>query len=217
MILFMSAAISYAQTKDQTESSGVKTNSQATLYNDFYVGYGALDLFYFTGRMQHGGDFPTVNHYYNDQYYYYTFNEPSSVGTFYIGYARSLNRVISTGIMFGFQDFTYSGVATSSGSGTPTTYTVNVSDILVSASARILFNYMNKPAVKIYSGIGIGLTVDFGVATENGTTYNERKLWPGGQLTLMGIRFGRAFGGFLEFGVGTFGIVNAGLSYKFKD
>jgi hypothetical protein len=33
----------------------------------------------------------------------------------------------------------------------------------------------------------------------------------------MGLRFGRAFGGFVEFGFGTYGIVNAGLSYKFKD
>lgn len=90
-------------------------------------------------------------------------------------------------------------------------------DRLITGIARVTFCYLSKPMIRMYSGIGIGLTIDFGRATADGAVTTERKLWPGGQLTLMGLRVGRAFGGFLEFGFGSYGIMNAGLSYKFKD
>jgi hypothetical protein len=98
---------------------------------------------------------------------------------------------------------------------TPEAITVN--NNLIMGIARVTFNYVNKPVIRMYSGIGIGLTINLSSVKLNGQTDHDRKLLPGGQLTLMGLRFGRAFGGFVEFGFGTYGIVNAGLSYKFKD
>jgi len=208
VIFMLMCSVSFSQNAETTAKTSTKT-SQATLYNDFYAGYGALSIFYFTGRMKHSSDYPT------ESAYNVKFTEPQSVGTFFIGYSRSLNRVISTGVMFGYQNFHYTGKGKLSNNSD--TAKITADDRLVTGIARVTFCYLNKPFIRMYSGIGIGLTIDFGKATVNGESTSERKLWPGGELTLMGLRFGRAFGGFLEFGFGSYGILNAGLSYKFAD
>jgi hypothetical protein len=216
MVLMLMSILAFSQ-NTETSKPPVK-NSQASLYNDFYAGYGALSIFYFTGRMKHSSDYPTET----GLYTYTTssdkrFTEPQSVGTIYLGFARSLNRVVSVGFMFGYQNFHYTGTAHIITNGNDSVLKIINDDRLVTGTARLTFCYLSKPYVRMYSGIGIGLTIDFGRATVNGEQTTERKLWPGGQLTLMGLRVGRAFGGFLEFGFGSYGIVNAGLSYKFSD
>ena len=210
MILMLMCFVSFSQNAETTAKTSTKT-SQAKLYNDFYAGYGALSIFYFTGRMAHSSDYPTKTAP-NAK-----FTEPQSVGTFLIGYSRSLNRVISMGIMFGYQNFHYTGKGRLTLNGNVDTISLISDDRLVTGIARLTFCYLNRPYIRMYSGIGIGLTIDFGRVTVNGEPTSERKLWPGGELTLMGLRFGRAFGGFVEFGFGSYGIVNAGLSYKFSD
>lgn len=211
-IFILFSMYSYSQDTEKKETKSTKT-SQASLYNDFYGGYGALSIFYFTGRMLHSDDYPTVTSAYQDK----KFLEPTSVGSFFLGYQRSLNRVVSVGFLFSYQNFHYTGTAHLRLNGNDSILKIINDDRLVTGIARITFSYLSKPYIRMYSGIGIGLTIDFGKATVNGDPTNERKLWPGGQLTLMGLRVGRAFGGFLEFGFGSYGIVNAGLSYKFAD
>jgi hypothetical protein len=208
MIFMLMCSVSFSQNAQTTTTTSTKT-SQAMLYNEFYAGYGALSIFYFTGRMNHSSDYPT------ESAHYVKFTEPQSVGTFFMGYSRSLNRVISTGFMFGYQNFHYTGKGQLSNNSD--TANITADDRLVTGIARVTFCYLNRPFIRMYSGIGIGLTIDFGKASVNGEQTSERKLWPGGELTLMGLRFGRAFGGFLEFGFGSYGILNAGLSYKFAD
>lgn len=203
---------SFSQTTESTSTTSTKS-SQVTLYNDFYGGYGALSIFYFTGRMNHSSDYPTETNYYSNK----KFTEPESAGNFFIGYARSLNKVVSTGIMLGFQNFHYTGKGHYTSNGIDSAISFNADDLLLTGIARVTFCYLNRPFIRMYSGIGIGLTIDFGKVSVNGDQSTERKLWPGGELTLMGLRFGRAFGGFLEFGFGSYGILNAGLSYKFAD
>jgi len=217
MIFLLISLFSFSQNTETTSTASTKS-SQATLYNDFYGGYGALSIFYFTGRMKHSSDYPTESGTTSSGDYYSNkkFTEPQSAGNFFIGYGRSLNRVVSTGILFGFQNFHYTGTALLKASGTDTAK-FKVDDLLVTGIARVTFCYLNKPFIRMYSGIGIGLTIDFGKVTVNSEQTSERKLWPGGQITLMGLRFGRAFGGFVEFGFGSYGILNAGLSYKFAD
>jgi hypothetical protein len=211
----------FSQTTEKQES-GTEKQSQAGLFNDFYGGYGAGSIFYFTGRMKHTGDYPTEMSSYNGRYLSgETFTNPNSAGTFYLGYGRSLNNVVSMGFLFGFQSFSYTGTAAySTNYGYPVDSTpvkLSSHDILLSGIARVQFCYVNKPMIRMYSGIGIGITVNFGTGKIQDYEFSERKLWPAGQLTLMGLRFGRAFGGFFEFGFGSYGIINAGLSYKFKD
>jgi hypothetical protein len=217
VFLLMICSFSFAQSTETTAKASVK-GGQMVLYNDFYAGYGGLSIFYFTGRMNHSSDYPTESGGYSYSYNYTkTFTEPESAGTFYLGYARSLNRVVSMGFMFGFQNFNYTGKGKLTNNGVDSALVITQDDRLLTGTARVTFCYLNKPSVRMYSGIGIGLTIDFGKAVVNGEKTTERKLWPGGQLTLVGLRFGRALGGFVEFGFGSYGILNAGLSYKFSD
>ncbi len=213
----------YAQTTASQESQHTKSG-QNLLFNDLYFGYGAGSIFYFTGNMSHSDKY--TNRYYtiNGNHTTIVDGSASSFGTLFLGYSRSLNRVVSMGFMFGFQDFSYSSKATEQlyqnyESVNGTVHTIDHNDVLVTGIARFLFTYVNKPMIRMYSGIGLGITLDFGKETLDGGTdsYSEPRIWPAGQLTLMGIRFGRALGGFFEFGFGSYSIVNAGISYKFAD
>jgi len=221
-IIIVSLAMLIGISQSAFTQNTEKTN-QASLFNEVYGGYGAGSLFYFTGRMSHGSDYITDMYAYNDGYLTSkTFTDPSSAGTFFVGYGRTLNRVISLGFMFGFQQFSYTGkahyVINNSGYATSdTVVSLSNHDNLLNGMARVQFCYVNKPAIKLYSGVGIGITVNFSKGKIGPDEYTDRKLYPGGQLTLMGIRFGRAFGGFFEFGFGTYGIINAGISYKIND
>jgi len=219
-LLFLSAVFlsqTFSQTGIKQEPQSTKTG-QNLLFNDIYAGYGAGSIFYFTGRMLHSSDYTSRYNSINGNHTTIVYDSPSSFGTLFLGYSRSLNRIVSMGFMFGFQNFTYTGKATEQ-NASGTVHNIDNNDILLSGIARFLFSYVNKPVIRMYSGIGIGITVDFGKETRDGGTdpFSEKRLWPGGQLTFMGIRFGKAFGGFFEFGFGSYGLINAGLSYKFAD
>ena len=195
----------FSQTDLTTVTTNTKT-SQSTLTNDFYIGYGGLSVFYFSGQL-------VTN--FNLDYNVGNLSDPSSPGCIYIGYSRILNKVISTGFMFGYQDFQSTGTATKYESNS--TFPATVDDRLLMGIAKITFTYVSKPFIHMYSGVGMGITMDFATEKANGESSSDRKLFPAGQLTLMGLRLGRAFGGFIEFGVGTYGILNAGLSYRLAD
>jgi hypothetical protein len=220
LLIIILTTTGFPQTESKPENTGNR-QGQNLLFNDFYLGYGAGSIFYFTGRMKHSDSYPTEWDSYNGNLLSTTYGVPSSFGTITFGYQRCLNRVVSLGIMFGFQDFYYTGDAIEENhqNGVPsyTPHNIKNNDILLSGSARVLFSYVNKPSIRIYSGVALGITVDFGRATFDDQEYADNKLWPGGQLTLMGIRYGRAFGGFFEFGFGSYGIINAGISYKLAD
>jgi hypothetical protein len=177
--------------------------------NEIYGGYGAFSVFYFTGNLNHDYD-------YYPSYYYYDENDPTSAGTFFLGYNRQVTKVVSVGVAFSYMQtqntlngyYNYSDSISQMGTTT---------DNLMSAVTKVNFTYMNKPFLKLYSGAAIGVTIDMNKATINGIEYTDRRIMPAGQLTLFGIRAGKALGGFLEFGVGTNGIVLAGISYRIKD
>jgi hypothetical protein len=221
-LFFFSGLQIFAQ-KDQDFSNRPAKNNQGTFENEVYGGYGAGSIYYFINRLSHSSGYPTEmssydNGYLNNQ----QFSNPTSPGNFFIGYGRSLNHVISMGFMFSYQQFNYKGTAQHyiydySGTFVDTTYNITSDDRLLTGVARVQFTYVNKPFIRMYSGIGIGITVDFAKGSIGNNKVSEQKLMPAGQLTLMGLRFGRAFGGFFEFGFGSYGIINAGISYKFKD
>ena len=82
------------------------------------------------------------------------------------------------------------------------------------------FNYLAKPAFQIYGYLGLGVTVvKFGNVTKfanNDQPEAEKQLpYFNAHLTPIGMRFGKEFGGFVEFGYGYKGIMNAGISYCF--
>ena len=203
-IFSLICSISFAQKTETTAIDKAKP-AAPVLYNDLYGGYGGFSLFYFTGVASGSFDLVRSEH----------LNDIQSAGTFFLGYQRSLNKVVSTGFLIAYQNFHRSGTGYSSNSGT--TVPLTVDNNLLMGLARVTFCYLNKRAIRMYSGVGIGITINLMKQKVESTSSSDRALLPGGELTLMGLRFGRAFGGFVEFGIGTYGIINAGLSYKFSD
>jgi len=194
-LAFLLTGVSTAVSQEKKVNPGKEKRDQSELFNDLYFSYG-------TGTA-----------------YYYIDNENlkanSLSGTFLIGFCRSLNKIIAVGFQVSYTnigrsgsnyDYTYS-----------TTYTEEMTDNLWQGIANIRFRYLNTPTFCMYSGIGIGVTMDYYNKTYNSTTSRGQKLFPAGQLTLLGFRFGRAFSFFGEFGLGTNSILNCGISYKFSD
>jgi len=80
------------------------------------------------------------------------------------------------------------------------------------------FNYVSKPAFQLYGYLGLGATiVTFADATFDDGSKAEITRLPyfNVHFTPIGMRFGKEVGGFLEFGYGYKGILNAGVSFRF--
>ena len=190
-IVFAASTFSYGQA-GQTSVKKPKKD-QAELYNDFYASYG-------TGTI-----------------YYFITNEGMKAaylsGTILVGFSRSLSTVISVGFQM-----SYTNIGRSEQNyGYPNQYETKMTDNLWQGLANVRFRYLNKPSFCMYSGIGMGVTMDYYQQTNGTTTTKGQKLLPAGQLTLLGFRVGRALSFFGEFGIGTNSILNAGVSYKFGE
>jgi opacity protein-like surface antigen len=197
VLIFMGHESSFAQDKSVSSSSGKR--DQANLYNDLYISYGIGTVYYFIDNED-----ATAN---------------STPGTFLLGFSRSLNKIISVGFQF-----SYTNIGRTSNyydyysSYTPEPSKIVMTDNLWQGIANVRFRYLNRPSFCMYSGMGIGVTMDYYEQKLNGTeTSKGQKILPAAQLTLLGFRFGRALSVFGEFGVGTNSILNAGVSYKFGD
>ena len=193
MALLLTGAIASFGQENEVKLKKEK-NNQYELYNDFYVSYGMGTVFYF---IEHLGVVAT-----------------SSPGTIIVGYGRSLNKVIAVGFQVSYSNITRSGETYDYNSST--TYTQKVTDKYWQGIVNVRFRYLNKSSFCMYSGIGIGVTMDY-YTNEQTTTKKGQQLLPAGQFTLLGFRVGRALSFFGEFGIGTNSIVNCGLSYKFGD
>ena len=179
----------------QGTQSAVKKpkKDQAELNNDFYASYGTGTIYYFIENEGIKANYLS--------------------GTFLVGFCRSLNPVIAVGFQM-----SYTNIGRSEGSyGYPGSYTTQMTDNLWQGLANIRFRYLNKPSFCMYSGIGMGVTMDYYQKTYNSVTSKGQKLLPAGQLTLLGFRVGRALSFFGEFGIGTNSILNGGVSYKFGE
>ena len=164
--------------------------SQADRLNEVYVAYGFGSLYYIINQS--------------------TSNSYSSLGTFIAGYTRSLSKLIGVGFQAGFTPVTIQYATGSS--------TTKETDNYIQGLARIRFQYLNKPIFAMYSGVAIGVAMDFYSETlKNGTTNTRQKYFPAGQFTLLGFRIGRGAAFCGEFGIGTLTFLNLGVSFKFGD
>jgi hypothetical protein len=171
---------------------------QSDLTNDIYVSYGTGTVFYF---IENDG-----------------FTANSLSGTFLIGFARSINKVIAVGFQLSYTNIGRTETPYSYSYPYPTGYHNEMTDNLWQGIANIRFRYINSPSFCMYSGVGMGVTMDYwNKSFESGETTKGQELLPAGQLTLLGFRVGHAFSFFGEFGIGTNSIINAGFSYKFTD
>jgi len=201
MVLLFTAilltGIQMAFSQDKPEGTQKMKNDQAKLPNDVYASYGTGTVYYFT---EIDG---------------YVANSLS--GTFLVGFARSMNRVIAVGFQLSYTTIDRSQSSYDYQSNK--SYSQYMTDNLWQGMANVRFRYMNTPGFCMYSGIGMGVTMDF--YDKSNPHYNTsstgQKLLPAGQLTLLGFRVGHAFSFFGEFGIGTNSIISAGFSYKFAD
>jgi hypothetical protein len=179
-------------------------NSPLDRPNELYGGYGLISVYNFSGGSR-----------YHDQYSYNE-EEITSPGTFLLGYNRQLGRIISIGI-----NLSYVNATNKITNGDPyydTLYTVGTTEHnYFSGMTQLTFTYVNKRLIKLYSAVALGITADFSNDNSYGSVSEDRNLQPAGQLTMFGIRVGKALGGYMEFGIGTNAILVFGVSYRFKD
>ena len=194
-VLFTGVASSFGQ--DKEVKVGQDKKDQLELYNDFYISYGTGTVFYFIPNE--GMDANSLS------------------GTFLVGFSRSINKVVAVGFQLSYTIIERSGTEYTYDYLNNTSYKVEMTDHLWQGIANVRFRYLNTPSFCMYSGIGMGVTMDYYQKTDNSGSTKKQKLLPAGQLTLLGFRVGRAFSFFGEFGIGTNSILNAGVSYKFSD
>lgn len=192
LILFTIAIILACSISASAQEKGVQQkNNQSDLYNDFFASYGVGSIFYFVNQ-------------YSD--YSYT-----TTGSFLLGYSRSINKVVAVGFQLSY------GKVEKTTQGNLYGSVNRYGDNYWQGMAGVKFRYLNKPMFCMYSGVAIGVTMDYWSETSVSYTKTGQKLLPAAQLTLLGFRVGRALGFFGEFGIGTNSIINAGISYKFGE
>lgn len=176
------------------ETTGTKKKNQYDLQNEFSASYGTGTLFYFIENNSMKGN--TLS------------------GTFGLNYMRAVNNVIGVGFSVSYTQIGRTESVAYYGS---TPYTNSMTDNLWQGMAFVRFRYINSPSFCMYSGIGMGVTMDYYNQTIDSEPASGQELYPAGQLTMIGIRVGRSLAFFGEFGIGTNYILNAGISYKFAD
>lgn len=174
----------------QNEVKKPKPLSQTDVLNDFSISYGIGSVYYYIDQNQNSN---------------LSWN---GIGTFMLGYTRSINRVIGVGFEVGFTP-----VSATNNNSYGNHYTKNYN--YLQALARVKFCYLNRPAFVMYSGVAIGVTMNYYNETNSGSTTAGQSLLPAGELSLLGFRLGRSAAFTGEFGIGTLSILNIGFSYKF--
>jgi len=212
-IIILSVSVN-GQNSDQP--AGIKKKAdQSKLYNEVFAGYGIGSLYIFIDKVNH-----SYSGYPSTESYNASTTDASSAGTFMMGYNRMLNRVVMIGFSASYFNVNYSTKYSADEYSPGYVGTVDYNDNLLNGMAKFTFNYVNKPMVRVYSSVGLGITVD--ISTAQGRNAGDlkqtaKKILPSGQLTFMGVRFGREIGGFCEFGFLTNSIISAGINYQFGD
>lgn len=143
-------------------------------------------------------------------YDYSSFNIYPSIG---VSYKRNLSRTFAVGASVHYAGSTSKWVdkndATQHGK-------FDLHFLMLSAECNI--TYVRADWFTFYGVLGAGVSGCFG-----GTSYDASgekadhsvSVLPNAQISPLGFRFGRRFGGHIELGFGYKGIVNAGLDYRF--
>ena len=142
----------------------------------------------------------------------YVRDEYSSPGSIFLTYRHMLrNETMFFGVTAGY--------------GTSTCKIYNVGQyegeldrLFITAAIEFEYRYVNQGPVQVYSGLGLGYTYateeltpppELGTSSDSGDISNVAY-----QANVVGVRVGKKFGGFAEFGYGYKGIVNIGLSLQ---
>jgi len=132
----------------------------------------------------------------------------SGLPTFFISYRYFLFKRIALGFTLGTQ--TLWGNSNYENTGQQYTF----KDVSSTFAIELTTVYAKRDNIMFYGHYGIGIS-DIEIQYSAPYSPAEYKTLANVQLTPMGIRFGRNLAGFIEFGIGYKGLVNAGLSYNF--
>ncbi len=131
----------------------------------------------------------------------------STTGPFIAGYAFYLSKRLTLGPEFNLIQLRISKNYSSG-------ERVRDNFVFVNLSARLDFRYVNRESMQMYSGICLGPSYIFDRSTD--PSRNDRSgLFVSYQLNLFGIRFGREWAGYAEFGFGRNGLLSVGMSKHF--
>ena len=81
----------------------------------------------------------------------------------------------------------------------------------------VRFTYLNRPIVRLYSsiGVGVGFCRERTRNVEGYLENNQRETFCPAQITLLGVSVGRRLFGFAELSTGSLGVCTAGIGYRF--
>lgn len=129
-----------------------------------------------------------------------------SSGIFQVGYNRLLSHGISVGGELSFEAITLIGTD-------PEAYENHYT--VTNITARFDYRYWERENFAVYSGlsIGVGNVGSHGTINPAGTL--SAGLIPAGQLNLFGISYGKKWNGYVEWGFGSNGLINMGLTRRF--
>ena len=172
-------------------------------HHEFYAGVGLLNdnqLFSFFGDIL--GTVVTLGQAVQPNKY--------SVLTPCIGYKYWFNKRIGVGIHYAF-DVNSVKVFYRSRNNYHDVDTVIYKRYFHTLAVEFGVNYVNKPAFQLYGNMGMGVT--FIHFAKNGAGLKQFPVF-NMNIVPLGMRFGEDFAGFVEFGWGYKGFINAGLSVK---
>lgn len=164
-----------------------------------------------------GGMFPPQ--FSDDNYgYLQSYNKPKmSTGAITASYGYNILKWLSISAAF-----TYSGTLSKKYDiiTNKTILKENKNNFMITPIIR--FNYLNRPMVRLYSQIGVGIGIkNHKISTPNSNNdhkYSTNKWIASGQLTFLGVSVGRKIFGFTEIlGFGTQGALVLGIGYKFNN
>lgn len=86
----------------------------------------------------------------------------------------------------------------------------------ISVMPVVRFTWLNRPLVRMYSSLGLGMLVKTGNSFSGLHQYNFRETEWSAQFSPFGIAVGRALFGYVEVGIGMHGTLIAGIGYRFN-
>jgi len=139
----------------------------------------------------------------------------NATGTFFMGVSFFRYKKLEVSFSVGYQDayITNPIYIYDDGTGQGSEEHLDVSYITFIPAARLNWITSSDKKFEMYSSFGLGLTnirEDYSINDENDASY----FIPAFDITGMGIRIGDTFGGFMEVGFGTKGLMRAGLSLR---
>ncbi len=135
----------------------------------------------------------------------------NSTATYFISTSFYRRKRTEVGLAFGYQkpDLTDRVIRDNNGN----TGSINVQYYTLMPQIRFNWVTSDDNLFEMYSIFGFALTfVD--ESYTNGVSTDGFYPVPGAQVTGLGLRFGDKFGGFIELGFGTKGLMSGGLSYR---